>query len=225
MITLKHELAVYAATGIGILAIAVASFDFRHGPFFKEDGIVETTAALLFLVALIIGVRRRLYRNGTGLVLCGLALLACLSELSFGARLFSFSMPAMAGGGELDGAQDLVMLAYRQAAATGFMPLLAILAIVGPVLAVILMYRTGHLVQIVMWFQADHGRPTLAAAMMVIGSAVLLDVMEAVRFAEETLELFGGALFVTAALRLQDREPNSYLSQSENGLTTIAGDE
>lgn len=202
MITLRHELAVYTATGLGILAIAAASVDFRHGPFFREDGVVEMAAALLFLAALVIGVHRRLYRSWIGLVFCGLALLACLSEISFGARHLGFAMPAMHGGGELDGAQDLVMLAYRGAAASGLMPLVAALALILPVVVPLLLYRSGHLARIMAWFHADNGRSALAAALAVIGLAVVLDVMEAVRFAEETLELFGAALFVTAALRL-----------------------
>ncbi|GAB5482137.1 MAG: hypothetical protein Pars92KO_18940 [Parasphingorhabdus sp.] len=202
MFTLRHELAIYTAAGLGILALAAVSVDFRHGPFFKEDGVVEMTAALLFLAALVIGVHRRLFRTWMGLAFCALALLACLSEISFGARFLDFTMPAMAGGGELDGAQDLVMLAYRAAAGEGFLLLAAGLAVILPVLVLILAWRSGHLAQVVAWFNADDGRSTLAIGLAVIGLAVILDVMEAVRFAEETLELFGAALFVTAALRL-----------------------
>lgn len=202
MIALRHELAVYAVTGIGILMIALWSADFRHGPFFKEDGVVEMTAAILFLVALIIAGYRGLFRTGIGFVFCCLALLACLSEISFGARYLDFSMPAMRGGGELDGAQDLVMLAYRGTLETGFMLPVAAFGIVMPVLVSILAYRSGHLARIVIWFKADSGRSTFAAAMAVIGMAVILDVIEIARFAEEVLELFGAALFVSTARRL-----------------------
>lgn len=205
MIALKHELAIYAATGAGILMIALWSADFRHGPFFKEDGVVETAAAVLFLAALIIGAHRRLFRTGIGLVFCGLALLACLSEISFGARYLGFAMPAMRGGGELDGAQDLAMLVYRAAMENGFTPLIGTLLVIMSVLVLILAYRGGYLVRIGSWFKADNGRSTIAAAMAVIGLAVILDVMEVARFVEEMLELFGAALFVTAALRLDRR--------------------
>lgn len=202
MIALRHELAVYIATGLGVLALALSSVDFRHGPLFKEDGVVETAAAMLFLAALIIGLYRQLFRSAIGLALCGLALLACLSEISFGARYLDFAMPAMQGGGELDGAQDLVMLAYRAADANGFMPLVVALFVTMPVLVSMLAYRSGHLARVILWFYADNGRSTMAIAMVVIGLAVILDVMEIARFAEEVLELFGAALFVTAALRL-----------------------
>ncbi|WP_337658578.1 hypothetical protein [Sphingorhabdus sp. Alg231-15] len=199
---MRHELAVYTVAGLAVLMLAIVSVDFRHGPFFREDGIVEMTAALLFLAALLVGLHRQLFRTWIGFLFCSLALLACLSEISFGARHIGFSMPAMQGGGELDGVQDLVMIAYRTAAAKGFLPLVIGLVIILPVVTGLLAYRSGHLSRIALWFMADRGRPTLAVALLVIGLAVILDVMEALRFAEETLELFGAALFVTAALRL-----------------------
>lgn len=202
MIALRHELAVYALTGLTILGIAASSADFRHGPLFREDGVVETAAAMLFLAALIIGLYRRLFRSAVGLGFCGVALLACLSEISFGARYLDFAMPAMAGGGELDGAQDLVMLAYRGAEANGVTLLVIVLAVIVPLLAGIWAYRSGHLARFAAWFCADNGRATIAVAMAVIGLATILDVMEVARFAEEILELFGAGLFVTAALRL-----------------------
>ncbi len=202
MIALRHELAVYAITGLTVLVIALSSVDFRHGPLFREDGVVETAAAMLFLAALMVGLYRKLFRSVVGLSFCGIALLACLSEISFGARYFDFAMPAMTGGGELDGAQDLVMLAYRGAEANGLMPLVVVLMVIVPLLAAILAYRSGHLARIITWFNADSGRSTIAVAMAVIGLAVVLDVMEVARFAEELLELFGAGLFVTAALRL-----------------------
>lgn len=164
--------------------------------------MVEMTAALLFLAALIIGLHRRLYKTAIGFAFCSLALLACLSEISFGARHLDFAMPAMAGGGELDGVQDLVMIAYRMLVAQGILPVIGVALIILPILIAIWVYRFGYAVRLLAWFKADNGRSTIAAALTVIGLAVVLDVLEAARFAEETLELFGAALFVTAALRL-----------------------
>ncbi len=205
MIALRYELAVYAASGLGVLMLAIWSADFRHGPFFKEDGVVEMTAAMLFLAALIIGLYRRLYQTAIGFAFCSLALLACLSEISFGARHLDFAMPAMAGGGELDGVQDLVMIAYRTLVSQGALPLFGVVLLMLSMLIAIWAYRTGHAARLLAWFKADNGRSTIAAALAVIGLAVVLDVLEAARFAEETLELFGAALFVTAALRLDGR--------------------
>jgi hypothetical protein len=89
-----------------------------RGPLFGEDRIVETATALLFLAAFIVGLafliahRSRRYRVFL-LIASSLGLLAFLDEISFGARLFGWSMPEMAGGGEFDGAHDLVILIYR----------------------------------------------------------------------------------------------------------------
>ncbi|MEP2103564.1 MAG: hypothetical protein ABJP02_15650 [Parasphingorhabdus sp.] len=211
--------------GLAVLALAFWSADFRHGPFFREDGIVEMTAAILFFVALIIGVQRQLYRTLVGFAFCGLALLACLSEISFGARHLGFAMPAMPGGGELDGAQDLVMLAYRALVNADMLLLAAILAIALLTLVVTLAYRSAYAARVIIWLRADHGRLAILTALTVIGIAVVIDIIEVARFAEETLELFGALLMATAALRLQRGKPRRVLSQPSNGLATIAGDE
>lgn len=225
MIALKHELAVYAIGGLGVLVGAFWSADYRHGPFFREDGIVEMAAAILFLVALIIGVWRQLYRTLVGFAFCGLALLACLSEISFGARYLGFAMPAMPGGGELDGAQDLVMLAYRGLMNSGKQLPAVILAIVLLVMVVSFVCRSGYAARMIIWLRADKGRLAILLSLAIIGLAVVIDIMEVARFAEETLELFGALLMSTAALRLRRGKPRRILSQPRNGLATIAGDE
>lgn len=88
--------------------------------FVGEDGIVEWLSATLF--AMPIGLSAIAYRaraitawDARLLAVVSVLSLACLlSELSFGARIGGFSMPAMKGGGELDGGQDLVMILKRQ---------------------------------------------------------------------------------------------------------------
>jgi hypothetical protein len=84
---------------------------------FVEDGIIETTTALLFLAASILGLvfwitGSRAYRWLLA-VASGLGLLGFLDEISFGARFFGWSMPEMRGGGEFDGAHDLVIVLAR----------------------------------------------------------------------------------------------------------------
>lgn len=183
------------------------------------------TAALLFLTALFIGLQRRLYQTLIGFLFCGLALLACLSEISFGARHFGFAMPEMQGGGELDGAQDLVMLAYRALDNADMLLPAAIIAAALIISAMAFAYRTGHAAQMIIWLRADHGRLAIFIALGVIGLAVVIDIIEIARFAEETLELFAALLMATAALRLQRKEPHRILSQPGNGLATIVRDE
>jgi hypothetical protein len=89
-----------------------------RGPLFGEDRFVETATALLFLAAFAVGLafliayRPRRHRVLL-LIASSLGLLGFLDEISFGARLFGWSMPEMPGGGEFDGAHDLLILAYR----------------------------------------------------------------------------------------------------------------
>jgi len=90
-------------------------------PLFGEDRVVETAGALVLLAAFVAGLaflttgRSGRYRTFL-LVSAGLGLLGFLDEISFGARLFDWQMPAMFGGGEFDGAHDVVILSYRLAA-------------------------------------------------------------------------------------------------------------
>lgn len=87
-------------------------------PLFGEDRLIETATALFFLAAFIVGLAFliahtcRRYRVLL-LIASSLGLVGFLDEISFGARLFGWSMPEMAGGGEFDGAHDLVILIYR----------------------------------------------------------------------------------------------------------------
>jgi hypothetical protein len=112
------SLAVLWLAGNGTLLGLHALAPRLRGPLFGEDRLVETATALLFLAAFIVGLafliaqRSRRYRVLL-LIASGLGLLGFLDEISFGARLLGWSMPEMAGGGEFDGAHDLVILTYR----------------------------------------------------------------------------------------------------------------
>ncbi len=119
--------------GNATLLIAYALEPRVREPLFVEDGLVETTTALFFLGAFIVGVallvarKARRYR-ALLFVASGLGLLGFLDEISFGARLFGWSMPEIPGGGEFDGAHDLVILIYRLAAEADPMVIAALCA-------------------------------------------------------------------------------------------------
>jgi len=115
------SLALYCLAGNITLVILYVLAPGLRGPLFGEDRAVETATALLFLaaaivsLALLIASRSPSYR-ATLVTASGFGLLGFLDEISFGARLFGWSTPAMYGGGEFDGAHDLVILAYRLSA-------------------------------------------------------------------------------------------------------------
>ena len=112
------SLALYCLTGNIVLLILYVLAPGLRGPLFGEDRAVETATALFFLAASIVGLalliapRSQSYR-AILVMASGLGLLAFLDEISFGARLLGWSMPKLYGGGEFDGAHDLVILAYR----------------------------------------------------------------------------------------------------------------
>ena len=108
-------------TGNATLLIAYFLEPRVREPVFGEDRLVETTTALFFLAAFIVGVAFLVARGARRdrallFIASSLGLLGFLDEISFGARLFGWSMPEMPGGGEFDGAHDIVILTYRLAA-------------------------------------------------------------------------------------------------------------
>lgn len=103
-----------------VALIAVYALGWR-APIFGEDRALEMTTAFLFLAAFVVGLLSllRLGARRYPVLLpagTGLGLLGFLDEISFGARYFGWSMPEMSGGGQFDGAHDLVILTYRHMA-------------------------------------------------------------------------------------------------------------
>jgi hypothetical protein len=116
----RHPFAMILLVTAGDAALLVL---YAFGPralIFGEDRGVEMATALLFLAAFVTGtfhLCRSRPRDYPILlpVAAVLGLIGFLDETSFGARIFGWSMPAMADGGEFDGAHDLVILIYRLA--------------------------------------------------------------------------------------------------------------
>jgi hypothetical protein len=114
----RHPLAVLLLVIAGDTALVILYAFGPRAPIFGEDRGIEMATALLFLAAFVFGLlsmRRPGQRDYPVLLpaVAGLGLLGFLDEISFGARLFGWSMPQMVEGGEFDGAHDLVILAYR----------------------------------------------------------------------------------------------------------------
>lgn len=116
----RHPFAMILLVTSGDAALIIL---YAFGPralIFGEDRGVEMATALLFLAAFVVGIlhlcrsRRRDYPILLP-VAAVLGLIGFLDETSFGARIFGWSMPEMAEGGEFDGAHDLVILMYRLA--------------------------------------------------------------------------------------------------------------
>jgi hypothetical protein len=177
----RHPFAMILLVTAGDAALLVL---YAFGPralIFGEDRGVEMATALLFLAAFVAGIvhicrsRPRDYPILLP-VAAVLGLIGFLDETSFGARIFGWSMPAMADGGEFDGAHDLVILIYRLALRADPMLIAAIGAGAGLVALVFAVRRRKALHALARRIGAD---PTyLAMALFVAGVAFasLLDL-------------------------------------------------
>jgi hypothetical protein len=171
-----------------------------------EDGPIEWASAGLFAFAALaaVGRWRRLAGLGWLRPCAGLiAAICCLSELSFGARLFGWTMPAMRGGGELDGAHDVVLLVWRSA--SSWSPLLLAAVVAALVLAsgagLVFAAQAGATPRrIGRWLAADRRRALTALAFAALAIALGCDLLEQprMRLVEEPLELLGAVLLALA---------------------------
>ncbi len=101
------------------VAVAVAALA-RHPDewLIGEDGFLETLSALLYATAFFLGgatlLRLRRTAHSALWFITPFGLLCALDEISFGTRLFGYDAPPLKGGGEFDGAHDLIILAKRE---------------------------------------------------------------------------------------------------------------
>lgn len=109
--------AAFLAAGAMVTLIAIAMlFPASRAILSTEDGAVEMAGASFFLIAAIAALyslARRGYTTNFLLLPIVLGVVGALSEVSFGARQLGTPVPEMYGGGELDGAHDLIVLAAR----------------------------------------------------------------------------------------------------------------
>jgi hypothetical protein len=188
-----------------------------RGALFAEDRLVETATAALFLAAFLIAAgalpgraegRYRWALPAAGL----LALTGFLDEISFGARFTGAPMPALAGGGEFDGAHDLVVLAYRslsagQLALAGAAVVAAALALQGWSVA----RGHGGLRRGVRIVAADAAYRRLAAFAALLAAALVIDLdvgwLARLGAVEELCELNASAMLLSAVVAMGRPRP------------------
>ena len=117
-----HNLAIVVAVICNLVLLVLIGRAFPE--FAVEGGILQLTSAILFfltaLLAAFMSIRpATLQPRAERVVMVSVAFMAmifCLSEISFGAQYLDIAMPAMKGGGEFDGAHDVVILSVRYVA-------------------------------------------------------------------------------------------------------------
>jgi hypothetical protein len=183
-----------------------------------EDGIIEWASAGLFAYAACIAAfapppPADRWDRALRYYVIALAGICCLSELSFGARIFGWNMPNMVGGGEIDGAQDLVLVTLRTLGTSTVLILLAIC------LSAMLVWAVQHraaLQGIFAWVMDNPSRSIVAAASLALLVALGCDVMEQprLRSAEELIELSAAALLALSQIGVASR-PGLRFASSE----------
>lgn len=177
----RHPFAVILLVTAGDAALIIL---YAFGPralIFGEDRGVEMATALLFLAAFVVGILhlcRSKQRDYPILlpVAAVLGLIGFLDETSFGARVFGWSMPKMAGGGEFDGAHDLVILIYRLALRADPMLIAAVGTGAGIVAVICAVRRRNELHALARRISADPTYLAMALFVAGVGFASLLDL-------------------------------------------------
>ncbi|WP_144186021.1 hypothetical protein [Elioraea rosea] len=173
-----------------------------------EDRLLETLSAVLYASASVIAIalllRLRRAAHPALWFIAPFAMICALDEISFGARLFAIEMPPLKGGGEFDGAHDVIILVVREAQAMD--PALLALLLGGTVAVCILLAwllrrrlaaLTAHVIADPVLF-----RLAICFGFLVVSQVLdveVLDVPKAMYF-EEWAETSGGYWILSAVL-------------------------
>ncbi|WP_126665561.1 hypothetical protein [Croceibacterium ferulae] len=178
--------------------------------FLGEDGVIEWASATMdgmaaALATLMLFMRPPRRTDRALMLFVGILGVACfLSEISFGARQLGFSMPAMPGGGQLDGGQDFVMLAKRcfeWLTPDQWLLKMLLVSLLAAVAAFVI--RRFQLIRIaVAWQHGNRQRQLVLAAVFLLVIAVGFDTFEQswTEPFEELSELLAAGLLVASTL-------------------------
>lgn len=185
---------------------------------FGEDRLVESTTALLFLLAFAVGAFRWMTTRGRRQYLVALPLFSVVSlfgfldEISFGTRLFGWVAPPMKGGGEFDGLHDTVMLAYRIAAEHGLVKTVFFSCIAVVMLALWAVWRSAKLRALARRIARDRAYRWLVVAILLISTAMIIDLdiglLRRLGPLEELCEMNGALALLLAVLVMARARPN-----------------
>lgn len=209
---------------LGGVILALALLGVYYNPsgsrvILGEDGVVEWASAGLFAYAACLAAFGRppptdRWDRALRYYVIILAGVCCMSELSFGARIFGWTMPAMTGGGEIDGAQDLVLVMLRT---LGGVTVLILVAICLSAMLVWTVQHRAALQSALAWVVDNSSRLFVAAASLALLVALGCDLLEEprLRSIEELIELSAAALLALSQFGTA-RRPDLRFAGSEN---------
>jgi hypothetical protein len=193
----------FGAAAAAVWVIVFVLSGSSRGSLVVEDGPIETATALVFALAIGVGIWaiRTSAAPRIHWLVPGFALVALLDELSFGARIFGWSAPTIAGV-EFDSLHDVFDIADRTLGDLGIGRTMTAAILLAVVLSVgAALFASGRLQQIVAWLSAHRPLALVAAAIGMLAVAVVIDQIfssDLARFVEELLE-FGGAIVTVLA--------------------------
>lgn len=209
---LSAAVAVGTAVAVAVYALAYALLPRSRETLITEDGIIETTTALVFLAAALAGAVAMVRRKPPARfwLVPAFGLFGFLDEMSFGARIFGYPLPVI-DGMEVDSFHDLFDLADRFAGDLGVSrtAIAAVLAAGCLVLGAFLM-RSRRLSRVAQWMSAHRPIALLGGAVGLLLAGIALDLLgttDLTTFAEETAEFAASGLVAVAAADLISVRP------------------
>lgn len=198
--------AIFAAATVATAVAALAGHpdDWLIG----EDRLLETLSAVLYacaaLIAFALLVRLGRAAHPALWFIAPFSMICALDEISFGARIFDLEMPALKGGGEFDGAHDVIILVVREAQAMDPALLVLLIGAAAAVLSLLAWLLRHRLAAVTARVIADPVlfRLGLCFGFLVISQVLdveVLDVPKAMYF-EEWAETSGGYWILSATL-------------------------
>ncbi|MCJ7725009.1 MAG: hypothetical protein MUP76_01270 [Acidimicrobiia bacterium] len=206
--TAPHRLPGAVAIGLAV-AVAVYAAAFVAVPSARhrlaiEDGIIETTTALVFMgsavfgtIGMLTGRHRPVYW-----VIPVAGLLGFLDEMRFGGRIFGYSLPGI-DGREIDSLHDLLAAAMQVLGVTRTH--LAVIAAVAGAAGVGLLLTGRRLRRLPAWVATHRPLALMAGALAMLAVGFAFDQLgstTAALFAEETSEFAASGLVAMAAADL-----------------------
>jgi hypothetical protein len=200
------------AGAVGLLpagfALAYAALPGSRDWLTREDGIIEWTAAVLFLTAGYLAVVRLLRTDshpGSSWLLPAAALIGFGEETAYGARIFGFPLPTV-NGRPVDSLHDVFDIADGFLADAGIRRTHAAIAGLAALsLVVAVAHRRGWLRRAGRWVLDNEPVAFVLAAVCLSLIAVAFDLLggtQTGRLAEELLEVTAAAVLVVGALRI-----------------------
>jgi hypothetical protein len=209
---LPGAVAVGVAVAVAVYALSFWSAPSVRGRLAVEDGIIETTTALVFLGAAIIGTLGMLRSPHRGIhwLVPVVGLLGFADEIRFGARIWGVTLPTVSGV-EIDNFHAVLLVADRRMGSLGLThPRMAVAAGIAALGVIAVLIRTKRLRRVLPWLTAHPPMALMLGALGLLAAGFGFDQLGSrptLLFLEETCEFAASGLVAVAAACLLEETP------------------